>query len=53
MEYSADARDVKLNNGRYMPRVGYGTWKVEPKALKEAIVTAVKAGFRHFDCAAM
>ena len=34
-----------------MPLVGLGTWKMESGAIVPAIKQALKAGYRHFDCA--
>lgn len=38
---------VRLNDGNLMPMIGFGTYQVAP----EAILTAVDAGYRHFDTA--
>jgi alcohol dehydrogenase (NADP+) len=36
-----------------MPVIGLGTWRTEPALLHAAIVHAIKAGYRHLDCAAL
>lgn len=42
---------ITLNDGNTMPMFGLGTWKSQPQAVKFAVIDAVKAGYRHIDCA--
>ncbi|KAI1337039.1 NADP-dependent oxidoreductase domain-containing protein [Xylariaceae sp. FL0016] len=42
-----------LNNGVKIPAVGFGTWQAPPNQVKIAVEQALKAGYRHLDCAAI
>ncbi|KAI1973996.1 hypothetical protein LOZ51_002627 [Ophidiomyces ophidiicola] len=42
----------KLNTGQEIPAIGFGTWQDE-KAQEDAVVTAIAAGYRHIDTAAI
>lgn len=43
---------VKMNNGREMPILGFGTYQItDPKEAEEAVYEAIKAGYRHIDTA--
>jgi aldehyde reductase len=38
---------IRLNDGNYIPVLGFGTFEVNENAVK----IAIDAGYRHFDCA--
>ncbi|KAF1968931.1 Aldo/keto reductase [Bimuria novae-zelandiae CBS 107.79] len=42
-----------LNTGAKIPAVGFGTWQAAPNEVERAVETALKAGYRHIDCAAI
>ncbi|KAG7733568.1 hypothetical protein KL948_000770 [Ogataea haglerorum] len=42
---------LKLNNGFSIPNVALGTWKASPDDCYNAVMTALKTGYRHIDTA--
>ena len=42
---------VTLNNGRPMPQMAFGMYKVEAESCERTVLEAIKAGYRHFDTA--
>lgn len=46
-------RTFTLNTGAKIPAVGFGTWQAAPHEVEKAVEVALKAGYRHVDCAAI
>ena len=42
---------LTLKNGDRMPAIGLGTWQAKPGEVGDAVFSAIKVGYRHFDCA--
>jgi 2,5-diketo-D-gluconate reductase A len=45
--------DITLNNGVTIPQLGFGTFQIDPKDTKQAVLTALETGYRHIDTAEM
>ncbi|MFJ3961645.1 aldo/keto reductase [Streptomyces sp. NPDC090036] len=44
---------IKLNNGTLMPQLGFGVWQVPDAEAEHAVGTALEAGYRSIDTAAI
>nr|MBI1232591.1 aldo/keto reductase [Cytophagales bacterium] len=44
-------KKLTFANGDQMPAIGLGTWQSRPNEVYEAVLAAIKMGYRHFDCA--
>jgi len=44
-------KSLTFSNGDRLAAIGLGTWKSRPGEVGRAVVEAVKAGYRHLDCA--
>ncbi|KAH3672333.1 hypothetical protein WICMUC_004304 [Wickerhamomyces mucosus] len=45
--------EVTLNTGAKIPQLGLGTWRSTEQEAYDAVLTAIKAGYRHIDSAAI
>lgn len=45
--------EITLSNGFKVPMLGFGTWNLAKDTAKQAIVDAIKVGYRHIDCASV
>lgn len=50
---SYTSKDVKLNNGKYIPSIGFGTSLVTGEECIRTIENALKVGYRHIDTASV
>lgn len=46
-------KNLIFKNGDQLPAIGLGTWKSAPGEVFDAVIEAIKAGYRHLDCAAI
>jgi diketogulonate reductase-like aldo/keto reductase len=45
------ATALALSSRHQMPAVGLGVWRMDSPAIRGLIHSALRAGYRHFDCA--
>lgn len=50
-DLSSDSPVYTLNTGYKMPIIAYGTFRSAAGECGEAVLNAIRAGYRHFDCA--
>jgi 2,5-diketo-D-gluconate reductase A len=44
---------LELNDGRTIPQLGFGVFKVDPAETEKIVATALESGYRHIDTAAV
>ncbi len=52
-EPSPGVEAVTSHGGMSMPRLGFGTWQLDPDVATEMVASAIDVGFRHIDTAQM
>ena len=50
---SYNVPNVKFNDGRTIPQLGYGVWQIEDEVAEQIVGTALETGYRHIDTAQM
>ncbi|GAA3293034.1 hypothetical protein GCM10020295_13810 [Streptomyces cinereospinus] len=50
---SSKVPPIILNNGVEMPQLGFGVWQVPDDEAEQAVATALEAGYRSIDTAAI
>ncbi len=53
MASEADTGSVTLRSGRPMPIVGFGTWQMRGRLARQAVLGALRVGYRHIDTATL
>jgi 2,5-diketo-D-gluconate reductase A len=44
---------IALNDGRHIPQLGLGVWQIPNGRVADVVATAIEAGYRHIDTAAL
>jgi len=44
-------KNVTLNNGIEIPILGFGVYQIPKEETEQAVIDAIKAGYRHIDTA--
>lgn len=44
-------QNITLNNGVKIPVLGFGVFQIPPEETEQAVIAAIKAGYRHIDTA--
>lgn len=44
-------QNITLNNGVQIPVLGFGVFQIPPAETEQAVIAAIKAGYRHIDTA--
>lgn len=53
MVVRSNLRSVTLNDGNSIPALGFGVYRISPADTEQAVTTALAAGYRHIDTAAL
>jgi 2,5-diketo-D-gluconate reductase A len=44
-------KTVRLNDGKSIPRIGFGVWRLDEGKAPDVVAAAIEAGYRHIDTA--
>lgn len=44
-------KTIKLNDGRQIPEIGFGTWKIPQDVTSQQVQQGIEVGFDHVDTA--
>ncbi len=44
-------QNITLNNGVQIPALSFGVFQIPPAETEQAVIAAIKAGYRHIDTA--
>ena len=53
MQTMTNVPDIKLNDGKTIPQLGFGVFQIKPGEMAEAMAKALEVGYRHIDTAEM
>ncbi|MDX6700275.1 MAG: 2,5-diketo-D-gluconate reductase [Baekduia sp.] len=52
-EHAGAVPDLRLNDGRSIPQLGFGVYQIDPAETETAVREALRVGYRHVDTAEM
>jgi 2,5-diketo-D-gluconate reductase A len=52
-EHAGAVPDLRLNDGRSIPQLGFGVYQIDPAETESAVREALRIGYRHIDTAEM
>lgn len=53
MSTTTEVPRIPLGDGRTIPQIGFGVYKIPPESTAETVATAIELGYRHIDTATL